>query len=200
MFDPFIVRDRGPEPGGTPEDASTLGVKLFLISLGMLFAASMVGYVVTRVKSTQAWEGYETPGLRIGLVASTLLLVGCSVALHSGIKAARRGDSGHLHRMLMLTWVFALAFLGNQSVNWVQLFAHQKGMPKGDLSVFLFFLLTALHAAHVLGGFVPLAFCTVQSARRAYGPSRLRGLGNCALYWHFLDAVWVVIAIALFIG
>jgi len=200
----FIASDRHRDdgdgkPGDTPEDASTLGVKLFLCSLAMLFGASMIGYLVTRL-NTAEWDGYKIPGLTIGLLFSTVMLLGTSGALHAGISAIRRDDPGQLNRMLLLTWVLSLAFLVSQAFNWVQLAEHQKSLAEHNLSVALFYMVTALHAFHVIGGFVPLAICTYKTTRGLYSSTRYRGLWNCALYWHFLDAVWIVIAIALFIG
>lgn len=191
------ARPRGPTP--TPPDASTFGVYIFLITLAMLFGASMVGYAITRIRSESAWDGYQVEGLRGGLVLSTALVLGVSGALHLALRALRKG--GAATRFLLLADALALAFLVSQIHNWRELIAFHGGvMVKKDLSLFLFYALTALHALHVVGGYVPLAMATARSSLGRYSATSHRGLLNCAIYWHFLDAVWIVMAIALFIG
>ena len=58
---------------------------------------------------------------------------------------------------------------------------------------FTFYFLTALHAVHVLGGVLPLTVTTVRGALGRYGPDEHTGVHVMALYWHFLDAVWLVL-------
>ena len=57
---------------------------------------------------------------------------------------------------------------------------------------FLFYFLTGLHAAHVIGGMVALAIVTANAFRGRYTATRAAGVGHCAAYWHFLDVVWLV--------
>lgn len=193
-------------PTGTPPDASTLGVKLFLASLAMLFIASMIGYVWVRVPATQ-WNGYQHDGMRVGVVVSTLLLIGCSVTHHKALSSIRGGDARGLLRWTAFTYVLALGFLANQGWNWT-LLVEAKGWLTTEawktdpnaLSAFLFYVLTGLHAVHVVGGFVPLTIVAVKAANGRYDREHHKGVHESALYWHFLDAVWIVIALALLIG
>lgn len=211
----FLHPSSGREPGdepqhrgptGTPPDASTLGVKLFLASLAMLFIASMIGYVWVRVPAEQ-WTGYHHDGMRVGILVSTALLIGCSVTHHKALTSIRGGDSRGLLRWIGMTYALALGFLFNQAWNWKLLVAAKGWLSteawKTDpnaLSAFLFYVLTGLHAAHVVGGFVPLTIVAVKASQRRYDATHLKGVHESALYWHFLDAVWLVIALALWIG
>ena len=73
-------------------------------------------------------------------------------------------------------------------------------LPTDSLYAWTFYVLTALHALHVLGGLPPMLIVTVRALRMGYGPSDHRGLVYCAMYWHFLDAVWIVLYAILWIG
>ncbi|MBL8766316.1 MAG: heme-copper oxidase subunit III [Planctomycetes bacterium] len=193
-------------PTGTPPDASTLGVKLFLASLSMLFIASMIGYVWVRVPARE-WTGYHHDGMHVGVIVSTLLLIACSVTHHRALTAIRGGDARGLLRWTIVTYALALGFLVNQAWTW-KLLVDAKGWLSTEewktdpnaLSAFLFYVLTGLHAAHVVGGFVPLSIVAVKAARGRYDQADHKGVHESALYWHFLDAVWIVIALALLIG
>jgi len=189
----------GPRgPTQTPDDASTFGVKILLASLSMLFGAGLLGFVITRFQIDE-WGGYEIPGLRLGLVVSTVVLGGCSWFLHRAVTAARVGDTAGVRKRLILTAVLATIFLVNQAHTWAALIEFHGGLlAERDMAVFLFYMLTWVHAAHVLFGYPPLAI--VLKKAKTYGPTNHHGLINCAMYWHFLDAAWVLIAIALWVA
>ncbi len=190
----------GHGPTDTPPDASTLGVKILLASLTMLFGATMIAYLVVRLQNRDAdWTGYRQPGLGLGLIGSTVVLVALSVVLHGAIGAARRGLLATIFPRLIGAFVLALTFLGNQIHNWFGL-ARARGAAQPGIAELLFWILTVTHALHVVGGLPPLIVTMTKSARGRYSATNWRGLWNCALYWHFLDAVWIVIAIVLWIG
>ena len=58
---------------------------------------------------------------------------------------------------------------------------------------FTFYWLTALHAAHVVGGFVPLGIVIARARRRQYSSSRYEGVRLCKQYWDYLGVVWIVL-------
>lgn len=189
-------RPKGPTD--TPEDASTFGLKILLLSLTMLFGAGLIGYAITRYK-VEEWDGYQIPGFRFGLVLSTVVLAGVSWFLHRAVQSAKGGDTAGIRRSLRTTLVLALVFLGNQAHTWYELIDFHGGvMQDRDISLFLFYILTWVHAAHVLFGFPSLLL----SIKRVptFTPARHRSLLNCSIYWHFLDVTWLLIAVALWIG
>lgn len=185
-------------PTDTPEDASTFGLKVLLVSLTMLFGAGLIGYAVTRYQVDE-WNGYDIPGLRFGLVLSTVVLAGVSWFLHRALQSARAGSAAGMRKGLWTALVLALVFLANQGQTWAELIEFHGGvMEERDVSLFLFYILTWVHAAHVLFGFPPLILSLMHVPR--YTPQRHRGLLNTSIYWHFLDIAWVLIAVALWIG
>lgn len=199
-------RPRGPMTA--PADASTFGVKIFLASLVMLFGATLLGYVITRVQADH-WHSFRVEGLHRSLVISTLLIVFVSASLHFALHGIRYDHRDRLKLGVIVASILALLFLVNQFELWVAMLDRLTEQSKsvrvgdaegGDLSVFLFFAMTVLHALHVVGGFVPLGFVLVKSFRNVYSGASFRGVWNCALYWHFIDGVWILMAIALSVG
>lgn len=192
------ARRRGPTE--TPPDASTLGVKILLISLTMLFGATLIGYVWTRWGKPD-WSGYKVAGFEFGIGVSTGAILLVSLFLHLGLVAIQRGGYAALRRNLWLAAASAAAFLVSQVVNWNALIRFHGGLDRAqDLSAFLFYGMTFLHALHVLGGVVPLALVIRNAHREHYAPARYRGVYDCALYWHFIDGVWILMALAFLIG
>lgn len=210
MFQSFIPTDAPEEfgddparprgPTGTPPDASTLGVKILLGSLAMLFGATLIGYVWTRW-GKEDWDGYKIEGFEFGLGLSTAAIVLVSLFMHLGLVSIQKGKYQALTRYMILAGLAAAAFLVCQIINWRHLIGFYGGIDKAqDLSAFLFYGMTFLHALHVVGGVIPLAIVIRNAAREHYAPARFRGVYDCALYWHFIDGVWVVMALAFLIG
>jgi cytochrome c oxidase subunit III len=175
-----------------------LGVVILFVSLSVLFGASILAYVLTRLAS-DAWRAPGMPGLPRGLLASTGLLVGVSAAAQHALHCARRNQFSALNRALVLTSLFAVSFLIGQGMNWLHML---QALPSHSPSLyaFTFYLLTGVHAAHVLAGFVPLAWVMLRARRKEYTSSRHDGVKFCVQYWHFLGGVWLVLLTALFWG
>jgi cytochrome c oxidase subunit 3 len=168
-----------------------LGIVVFFVSLGVLFAASLVAYVVTRL-GNPGWRG-GVAGLPIGLVGSTALIAGLSASMHWALRAARANRRETLKKALWLALAFAVAFLFGQSLNWRSMALAETAARQRTLYPFTFYLLTGLHALHVLGGFVPHVIVMSRAARSEYSSSRLDGLRFCAQYWDFLAVVWLIL-------
>jgi len=187
-----------PRPSVSPRQPSfrissrRLGLYVLFASLAVLFLATLVGYFVTRADSAN-WRGVTTPEPPSGLWLSTLLALGISLALESARRAARKNQLGALPGRLRLGIAAAVAFLGVQAVNWYSLRGVAFGSETPPHVIVGFYLLTGLHAAHVLGGFVPLGVVLSGAVAREYSSSRHEGVSLCAEYWHFLTVVWLVL-------
>lgn len=189
--------DRGR---GAPVPIATgrLGMRLLLASLTMLFAASVMGYLVIRNRAA-AWPPPGVPPLPRSLWISTAIIVLCSVAVQGGLRAARAGRGNALRVSLLLTDLLGLAFLVSQTLNWFALVA-AKLTVKTNLYGFTFYLLTGLHAVHVIGGLIPLAVVTARAWRGRYTAQFHAGVEYCATYWHFLDVVWLILFAVLMLA
>jgi cytochrome c oxidase subunit 3 len=100
---------------------------------------------------------------------------------------------------MLATLALAIAFLVAQGFAWRELLQQQLTVSD-SLYGWTFYVLTGLHALHVLGGLPPMVITTVRAARAAYTPEDHRGIAYCAMYWHFLDGVWLVLYATLWLG
>lgn len=197
--------DPSPSPSAVPLEpvgTATLGVWILLASLSILFLASLGAYLATRAHVTGAqagrWPPEGTPALPAGLWLSTLILLAGSATHHRALRAARADHQATLCRMMTATLVLGLVFLASQVYCWRQLVAAQMPM-NANLYAFTFYLLTGLHAAHVIGGVVVLFIVTARSYAGRYSSAWHPGVLHSAMYWHFLDAAWILIFLVLLI-
>jgi cytochrome c oxidase subunit 3 len=171
---------------------------IFLVSLGVLFLATIAGYLAVRVSAPE-WRPEGSPGLPISLWLSTVVILAASFTMHRALAAARRGRQGELQRMLRASLLIGGSFATLQLVNWIQLLTGGLG-AQSSLYAYTFYFLTALHWLHVIGGMVPLWVVSRRANRGAYGPDHYPGVLYCAMYWHFLDIVWIVLFVVLLVG
>ena len=188
----------GDTQGGVP-GAGLFGTYLLVVSLAMLFAASMVGYLVIR-GTHLPWPPPGFPVLPRSLWLSTLVIVLSSVAIQRALGAVRQGNHAGVTRWLASTFVLGLLFLGLQTAAWWQIVA-QIASPSQNAGPYLklFYVLTGLHAAHVVGGLIPLGIVTRRAAAGRYGPNDHSGVRCSAVYWHFLDAVWCALFVVVYL-
>jgi len=170
---------------------------LFLLSLGILFAAATGGYLLLRVRA-EAWPPPGMPALPAGLWLSTALVLLISAAIQWALLSVRRDRSGTLIGALLITTLLALLFLVSQAVNWAWLIA-MHATAGASLYLFTFYLLTGLHGAHVLGGLGLQAVVTARAFAGRYSAAHHAGVKYAAMYWHFLDVVWLVLFTLLFL-
>ncbi len=180
-----------------PIETGRFGMRLLVAALSMLFAASLVAYLLIRSRA-QAWPPAGMPHLPGTLWISTLILLASSVTMQAAVRAARAGRAAALRADMLVTTLLGIAFLASQTLNWFALVAENL-TAKTNLYGFTFYVLTGLHAAHVIGGLIPLAVVTARASRGRYSREFHPGVEYCAIYWHFLDVVWVVMfAILMF--
>lgn len=188
--------DNGREPALVRFSTAQLGMYVALASLTMLFGASLVAYLITRAQN-DIWRTADMPPLPSGLALSSVLLVGVSLALHWGLSALKRNAFSVLERALWLTGALAAGFLLAQIQNWRTMAAATLPTDTKTLYTFTFYALTALHALHVIVGFVPLGIVIVRARQRQYSSSRSEGVRLCAQYWDFLLIVWFVLLLVV---
>jgi cytochrome c oxidase subunit 3 len=181
-----VAKSTDPVPG-----AAQLGMILFLASLAVLFAASMVGFLAVRLNA-EAWPPPGMPRLPRGLWISTVLLLVSSGTIHSALQAAKTDRRDALQKGLALTSLLGVGFLICQVWVWWRLVSLDL-TAQTNLYGFSFYMLTALHGLHVIGGLLPLGVTTWRARQGLYGSQEHTGVTLCAMYWHFLDVVWLVI-------
>jgi len=179
-----------PPPTADKLAIGTTGMWWFLASLGMIFAASVVGLLWVRA-SAEVWPPPDAPRLPAGLWPSTVIILLSTVTMEWARRARTRAGRPGLGAALLITLLLGVAFLLAQTRGWFVL-AAADFTATASLYAFTFYLLTVLHAVHVLGGVGPLSVVTLRALRR--DPTwPAHGVVYAAMYWHFLTGVWVVL-------
>jgi cytochrome c oxidase subunit 3 len=184
-----------PHTEASPLPAAKLGLGVFLAVAGSLFALFASAYFM-RMHVGGDWRPLPTPSL---LWLNTGTLVASSLALQGAQVAARRHRAEAVRAGLLAAGLTALLFLAGQLLAWQQLRAAGYFLASNPASSF-FFLLTAVHGLHLLGGLVALGR-TVAKVWRGTALDRVRlSVELCAIYWHFLLLVWVILFAMLLHG
>lgn len=171
---------------------------LLLASLAMGLGAILAFYFIMWANAPQ-WPPPDTPPLPIGLWLSTALIVSSSITMHLALAAAKRGAGRRLTAMMLFTLLLAMAFIVSQVVNWWLAYAAQMP-PDRNMYALTFYLLTGLHGLHIVGGLIPLTIVSAKAAGGRYTPDNHAGVGYCAMYWHFVDVVWLVMFVSLLVA
>ena len=173
---------------------ATLGLRVFLAVVSVLFLLLILAYG-TRME-LEEWRPQPQLGL---LWLNTSMLVLSSCAMQWARIAARRGEIDGVRTGLLAGGVFAVAFLGGQIVAWRQL-NMLVGFNITNPAIGFFFLITALHGLHLLGGLVAWGRTTVKVWRGLDVAHVRLSVELCTVYWHFLLLVWLVLFGLLFSG
>jgi cytochrome c oxidase subunit 3 len=175
-------------------DTAKVGLGVFLAVVTSLFALFFSAYSMR--SSLGDWRPLPVPSL---LWLNTGVLVFSSLALQYARGAARRGDVGDVQTGLLAGGVSALAFIAGQLLAWQQLSDAGYFLVANPANTF-FYLLTAVHGLHLVGGLVALGRATAKVRR---GDASLDGVrlsvDLCAIYWHFLFLVWLLLFALLLI-
>jgi cytochrome c oxidase subunit III len=174
------------------------GLLILMVSMTVLFTATIIAYVWTRLINP-IWKTPEMPELPLGLFGSTVMITGLSAAMHRAVRDVRLNRNESLVRDLWLALAFGVAFLLGQGLNWRTMAPGLYADVPHPLYPFTFYMLTGLHAAHVVGGFIPLGIVISRARRRLYTSSEHEGVRLCRQYWDYLGVVWLVLLATLWI-
>jgi cytochrome c oxidase subunit 3 len=184
------------DPGSNRMPAASVGLGVFLAVVSSLFALFASAYSM-RMHMASDWQSLPVPWL---LWPNTGMLILSSAALGWAQVAARQKQIKGIRLGLLLGSASAILFLVGQLVAWDQLASAGFYLAANPANAF-FYLLTALHGLHLLGGLVALGRIRVRGggARSAIGHVA-PGLNLCAFYWHFLLLVWLGVFVLLLHG
>jgi cytochrome c oxidase subunit 3 len=173
-----------------------MGMVLFVAGEAMFFSALFGAYFAVRT-SASIWppKSIGVPELPIPS-ALTAILVASSVVLQVGVTALRRGRPAVFERLLSLTILLGLCFLALQGYDYSQLtFGIKDGIYPS-----LFYVMTGLHMAHVIGGVVFLSIVMTQSITGQITTARHESVEAATIYWHFVDIVWIGLYTAFYLS
>jgi len=174
-----------------------IGMWVGLASILMLFTALSSAYIV-RAASADDWQPLKMPRI---LLLSTALILLSSGTLEAARRKLKDAVSNSHKSWLLLTLVLGVGFLASQLLAWRQLVRQGVYVASNPHSSF-FYLLTAAHGAHLLGGLAALAYLSLR--RRAPADNEAAtakaqaGADAVTLYWHFMDFLWIYLFVLLF--
>lgn len=174
---------RGGE--GLPIPTAKLGLWLFLGVVTMLFAAFTSAYLVR--SPLPDWQSIPKPPI---LWLNTVLLLASSAFAQWALISAKKGRLENLRSGLLVTTILGLLFVIGQIFAWRQLAASGIYLQTNPSSSF-FYLLTAMHGLHLLGGIFALIWATAKAFRNDFTTHRHLAVELCVVYWHFLAFVWI---------
>lgn len=179
------------------EERYRLGMWVALAAIVMMFTSLTSAYIV-RAASSNDWRPIQMPRI---LLLSTALIVLSSAAIELARRKLKSGLKGSYRPWLLLTLALGVGFLGSQILAWRQLVRQGVYVTSNPHSSF-FYLLTATHGVHLLGGLLAVAYLLLRSGKppvNGQAQSPRQGVLNAAtLYWHFMDGLWIYLFLLLF--
>jgi cytochrome c oxidase subunit 3 len=184
----------GSDGRGSSRRASFTGLYVLLAASTMVFAALTSALVVRRGLSDD-WASMAKPPI---LWLNTAVLLASSFALEMARRALRSGARGKFNIWWTLGTGLGVLFLAGQAVAWTQLKSAGVFIATNPSSSF-FYVLTASHAVHLLGGVTALIYVDVQALRLSLGPAKRTRVDISTVFWHFLDGLWLYLMLLFYV-
>lgn len=203
---PALARLGPDTPAIAKPERSETGVWIGMFAIVMSFAA-FTSAMIVRQGISPDWRHFELPRLlylnTLTLIASSFTLVRARARLTSAAKllSASAADSKKSFSegmsWLYITFGLGTVFLAGQVLVWRLLVAQGLFLSTNPSSSF-FYVFTAMHGLHLVGGILALAYM-IHKLARTRGISQTTGLPAVCLYWHFMDGLWLYLLILLFV-
>jgi heme/copper-type cytochrome/quinol oxidase subunit 3 len=172
-------------------DNNKLGMVLFRLSEGTFFAFLIIGYVYYHsISNTGVMAAKVLDPLKTGIY--TIFLLSSSFTVWRAEKSQRLGNRRGFRAWLLVTIVLGAVFLFGQGSEYLHLYGEDVTVSR-DIFGTSFFTLTGFHGLHVLLGLIALSVLLVLALRGEFAEKHSSAVEAVALYWHFVDWVWVVI-------
>ncbi len=173
-----------------------VGMSCLILAEAAIFLIFVVAYVYYLGKSLSGPTPQEVLTLP---VLTTICLLSSSLTVHFAVSAIRAGKRGMCSVWLAATLLLGGTFLGGTAHEWYRLIYHDGLTIRTNLFGSTFFSLVGLHATHVIVGLFMLALALIFSLRGAVTSKHTDRLEVLSLYWHFVDGVWVVVFLVVYV-
>jgi cytochrome c oxidase subunit 3 len=184
-------------------DSTTLGMWVFLVTEIMFFGGLFAGYALYRSAAPDAFAA-ASAHLDIALGGfNTVVLIGSSLTMALGVRAAQLGDNKWVKNWLVATLALGLVFLGVKVIEYSAKFrdhlipgpnfqwpvaAEARG---AEMFYCFYFAMTGMHAFHMIIGAGLLIYFIRKAMKNTYHTRYYGPVENMGLYWHFVDIVWI---------
>ena len=191
-------------------EAASLGMWVFLVTEILFFGGLFAGYTVYRTSYPEAFrEASHHLDVLLGSI-NTVVLITSSLTMALAVYSAQAGRRRALVVYLLLTLVLGAVFLGIKSTEYAHkyeqglvpgtLFAYSGPHP-GQVELFMlfYFVMTGLHALHLIVGLGMLGILAVLAWRGQFSADYYAPVETGGLYWHFIDIVWIFLLPLLYL-
>lgn len=168
-----------------------------LIVVMMTFGGVISAYIVISTNGVLEWQPFNLP---VQVWISTILILASSFTYFIAEKAIKAENQPKAKKWLIATTVLGAAFVSSQILAWFALVRQGIYMQSNPYAGF-FYILTALHAVHVIGGIIALGYVVLMNWDKA---KAVRNIERCkeistavGWYWHFMDGLWIILFLLL---
>lgn len=182
----------------TEEDRADMAMTVVLTSFAMLFASLFLMYAVYR-NANSIWPptGFEKVSLLIPAL-STFIIILSSYTIHRSIKIYAKGEIKFFKLFFVLSIFLGFLFVASQLLLWQNMELAGLYVESGVFASVLY-AFTWIHAAHMGLGLIALFYCLPALKKKNKDIDYSLRLKNSAKFWHFLDIVWIIMFVVLFV-
>ncbi len=192
--------DRGePADSWPPVSNARLGMWMLIASETMFFGGMIGAFLMLRLNAP-VWPPPQQPRLPIAVTAvNTLVLLASSGTVALAVRAVRANDRRRLAAWLGRTAGLGAVFLAVQGAEWLRLVRFGLTVSSGAYGA-TFYTLIGTHGVHVLAALVWLGLVRLAAGRGRYTARDHVGVATCAMYWHFVVALWPVLYLLVYLA
>ncbi|MGI9035396.1 MAG: cytochrome c oxidase subunit 3 [Pyrinomonadaceae bacterium] len=189
---PFDAREEIFTP-----DKSRFVMWFLLLVVVMTFGGLMSAYIVIATNGVIEWKPFNLP---FQVYISTVLILSSSITYHFSNSKLKNDEQTAARKWLLATTVLGAAFISSQMLVWLELARRGVYVSSNPYAGF-FYILTAVHAFHVLGGIAALGYIVLRTRRETLNDNELmhrQTFSNViGWYWHFMDGLWILLILLL---
>ena len=167
-----------------------------MVSMTMMFAGVTSAFVVS--KSREDWmKDFQLP---TAFYFSTITIILCSVTFYLAKKAIQKNNRKATTSFLLFTLFLGIAFVFLQFTGFEQLISAGQYFtgPGSNIAVTFLYVITVFHLAHIAGGLISLVIIIYNHFKQKYNSEQFIGIELGAMYWHFLDFLWICLFLFLY--
>ncbi len=191
----FVTLPPEPKGGWDGPDRNERVVQRYKLAVwvGMggilMFFAALTSAMIVRQGLSGDWQPFALPPV---LYASTMILLASSLTMERARRHLLEGSPDGLRLWVNISALLGVSFLACQLLGWQALVARGIYLASNPANSF-YYLLTAGHGAHLIGGVCALGYIWARVRGGRAWPTREAAVEAAALYWHFMDILWIYI-------
>ncbi|MDQ2745663.1 MAG: heme-copper oxidase subunit III [Acidobacteriota bacterium] len=180
-----------------PSNKFRIGMWFLLCVVMMTFGGLMSAYIVVATNGVMEWKPFDLP---IQVWISTAFILASSITYQFAQNALYKDNQTKAKNWLLATTVLGGVFIASQLLAWLELVQRGVYMQSNPYAGF-FYILTAVHALHVIGGIAALGYIVLRTwLPTEYSEElvkRQQISNTVGWYWHFMDGLWIVLLLLL---